>query len=98
MTINVKIEIGLGLKNPRNEHRFEMDLSDDATVKTMLMEIGYEEKEIDHLRVSINNKLVPKEKRLKDGDDIFVWAPISGGKNGVNQLPARNITSGNNCK
>ena len=85
MTIRVKIEIGPGLKNPRKEHRFEMDLSDGATVKAMLIGIGYEEKEIDHLRVSISNKLVPMEKRLKVGDDIFVWAPISGGqKNGVN--------------
>jgi len=79
MVIRVKIEIVPGLKNPRKEHRFDMDLPDNATVKTMLMEIGYEEKEIEHLMVSISNKLVPMEKKLKDGDDIFVWAPIGGG-------------------
>ena len=79
MTIKVNIEIIPGLKNPRKEHRFDMDLPDDATVKTMLKEIGYEEKEIEQLMVSISNRLVPKEKRLKDGDDIFVWAPIGGG-------------------
>ena len=79
MKIRVKIEIVPGLKNPRKEHRFDMDLPDDATVKNMLMEIGYEEKETEHLMVSISNKLVPMEKKLKDGDDIFVWAPIGGG-------------------
>jgi sulfur carrier protein ThiS len=79
MTIRIKIEIVPGLKNPRKEHRFDMDLPDNATVKNMLMEIGYEEKETEHLMVSISNKLVPMEKKLKDGDDIFVWAPIGGG-------------------
>jgi sulfur carrier protein ThiS len=79
VTIKVKIEIIPGLKNPRNEHRFDMDLPNGATIRTMLKEIGYEEKEIEQLMVSISNKLVPKEKELKDGDDIFVWAPIGGG-------------------
>jgi sulfur carrier protein ThiS len=79
MKIRVKVEIVPGLKNPRKEHRFDMDLPDNATVKNMLMEIGYEEKETEHLMVSISNKLVPMEKKLKDGDDIFVWAPIGGG-------------------
>jgi sulfur carrier protein ThiS len=79
VTIKVKIEIIPGLKNPRKEHRFDMNLPDSATVKTMLREIGYEEKEIEQLMVSISNKLVPTEKKLKDGDDIFVWAPIGGG-------------------
>jgi hypothetical protein len=77
--IRVKVEVSPGLRGLGGERSFVMILPDGATVKTALMRIGYRGDEVDHLRVSVAGISVPIARGLKDGDDIFVWAPISGG-------------------
>jgi len=80
MTIHVKIELMPVLKRLREERNFEQELSDDATVRTMLANIGFKENELEHLRIFINNKLAHLDKVLKDGDDIWVGIVVGGGR------------------
>ncbi|MFQ6129793.1 MAG: MoaD/ThiS family protein [Candidatus Hadarchaeaceae archaeon] len=79
MTIRVKIELMPVLKRLRKERNFELELSDDATVKTMLENVGFKENELEHLRIFVNNKLAHLDKVLKDGDDIWVGVVVGGG-------------------
>jgi len=49
MTIRVKIELMYVLKRLREERNFELELPDDATVRTMLANVGFKENELEHL-------------------------------------------------
>lgn len=79
MTIRVKIELMPVLKRLREERKFELELPDDATVRTMLANVGFKENELEHLRIFINNNLARLDKVLKDGDDIWVGIVVGGG-------------------
>ncbi len=79
MTISVKIELVPVLKHLREETNFELELPDDATVRTMLANVGFKENELEHLRIFINNKWARLDKALKDGDDIWVGVIVGGG-------------------
>jgi sulfur carrier protein ThiS len=79
MTIRVNIELMPVLKRLRDETKFELVLPDDATVRTMLANVGFKKNELEHLRIFVNNKWAHLEKVLKDGDDIWVGVVIGGG-------------------
>ena len=79
MTIRVKIELMPVLKRLREERKFELELPDDATVRTMLANVGFKENELEHLRIFVNNNLARLDKVLKDGDDIWVGIVVGGG-------------------
>lgn len=79
MTIRVKIELMYVLKRLREERNFELELPDDATVRTMLANVGFKENELEHLRIFVNNKWARLDKVLKDSDDIWVGVVVGGG-------------------
>jgi len=79
MTIRVKIELMHVLKRLREERNFELELPDDATVRTMLANVGFKKNELEHLRIFVNNKWARLDKVLKDSDDIWVGIVVGGG-------------------
>jgi len=79
MAIRVKIELMPVLKRLREERNFELELPDNATVRTMLTNVGFKENELEHLRIFVNNKWAHLDKVLKDGDDIWVGIVVGGG-------------------
>jgi len=79
MTIRVKIELMPVLKRLRKERKFELELPDDATVRTMLENVGFKKDELAHLRIFVNNKSAHLDKVLKDRDDIWVGVVVGGG-------------------
>lgn len=79
MAIRVKIELMPVLKRLREERNFELELPDNATVRTMLTNVGFKENELEHLRIFVNNKWAHLDKVLKDGDDIWVGIIVGGG-------------------
>ncbi|MBC7218936.1 MAG: MoaD/ThiS family protein [Hadesarchaea archaeon] len=80
MSIRVKVELMPGLRPIRRENVFEMELPADTTLKSMLLEAGFREDEIEHLRVFVNEKLAPLNKALKDGDNIWIGIVMGGGE------------------
>jgi len=68
-----------GLRRVRKENVFDLELPPGTTLKSMLMEAGFKAEEIEHLRVFVNEKLVPLNKTLKDGDSIWVGIVMGGG-------------------
>ncbi|MGC8817302.1 MAG: MoaD/ThiS family protein [Candidatus Hadarchaeum sp.] len=79
MSIRVKVELMPGLKPVRKENVFEMELPSDITLRETLLEIGFRENEIEHLRAFVNEELAPLDKTLKDGDSIWIGVVIGGG-------------------
>lgn len=80
MTIRVKVELMPGLRRLRKEKNFDLDLPDDATIETLLTEVGFNEDEMRHLRIFVNNKEARLDKVLKDGDEIWVGVIMGGGR------------------
>jgi len=67
------------LRRTRDKPIFDLELADDATVKTMLAELGFKDDEMNHLWIFVNNKLERLEKNLRDGDDVWVGIVVGGG-------------------
>ncbi|MEM2890301.1 MAG: MoaD/ThiS family protein [Candidatus Hadarchaeum sp.] len=80
MGIRIKVELMPGLRPVREENVFEMELPPDSTLKSMLLEVGFREDEIEHLRVFVNEKLASLNKELKDGDNIWIGIVMGGGE------------------
>ena len=79
MTIRVKVELMPGLGRVRKENVFNLELPANSTLKSMLIKTGFNEDEIEHLRVFVNEKIVPLQKTLKEGDNIWVGIVLGGG-------------------
>ncbi|MEM3420942.1 MAG: MoaD/ThiS family protein [Candidatus Hadarchaeum sp.] len=79
MSIRVKVELMPGLRPVRKENVFEMELPPESNLKSMLLEVGFREDEIEHLRVFVNEKLASLNKELKDGDNIWIGIVMGGG-------------------
>jgi len=79
MTMKVNVELMPGLGRARKENLFSLELPVNATLKSALIKAGFKEDEVEHLRVFVNEKIVPLEKTLKDGDQIWVGIVLGGG-------------------
>lgn len=79
MTIRVKVELMPGIRRVRKGNVFNLEIPANSTLKSMLIKTGFKEDEIEHLRIFVNGKLVPLNKALKDGDNIWVGIVIGGG-------------------
>jgi molybdopterin converting factor small subunit len=79
MPMRVKVELLPGLRPIRGEKRFEIELNDGATVKELLLSIGFRENEIEHLRVWVGKDMASLHTVLKDSDEVTMGVPLGGG-------------------
>jgi molybdopterin converting factor small subunit len=77
--IRVKVELLPGLKPIRGERKFETEVREGATVKDLFLAVGYEEGEIEHLRVWIGKSSASLNTVLKDRDEVTAGVPLAGG-------------------
>ncbi len=82
MTIRVNVELMPGLGRVKKENVFVLDLPVSTTLKAMLLKTGFKEEEIEHLRVFVNERIVPLNKPLKNGDNVWVGIVLGGGGGG----------------
>jgi len=79
MTVHLKVELMPFLRRQQDETIFDMKMSDNATVKTMLLELGFKDEEISCLIISVNGKIARLEEKLSDNDSVWVGMVIGGG-------------------
>lgn len=79
MTIRVKVELLSGLRPVREERKFEIELHEGATVKELLLAVGFKEEEIGYLWPWLQKNRAPLYTVLKDSDEVVVGVPVGGG-------------------
>ncbi len=55
------------------------ELTQDLTLKELLLQVGFLKKELEHLIPIVNGSRVPTDYQLKDGDYIWITFPLGGG-------------------
>jgi len=79
LMIQVTIEILAGIQTPRKDRIAKLELSEEATVKDALLMYGFEEKQIEFLRVWRGEELADLHTKLEDEDRLAIAIPLSGG-------------------
>ncbi|MFA5141048.1 MAG: MoaD/ThiS family protein [Elusimicrobiota bacterium] len=79
MCMKVKVSIGGLLVKPRGKSEAELDLADNATVKDMLLALGYEDAHVPRIMASVNGTIRRPDYSLKDGDDVKLSILVGGG-------------------
>lgn len=77
--MKVKVELLPGLRKVQDKRKFEVELPEGATVKDMLLSVGFGEDEIQHIRVWVGKDLASIHTVLKDSDEATASVPIGGG-------------------
>jgi sulfur carrier protein ThiS len=77
MTVNVEF---MGpVRRPWAESRRAVQVGVDATVASLLAELGFRQDETRHLWVAINNDKKPPTHALVDGDHVTIALLVGGG-------------------
>jgi hypothetical protein len=79
MMIRVKVELLPGLRPVRDERKFEIELREGATVKKLLLAVGFKEKEVRYLWPWVRKNRAPLYTVLKNSDKVVVGVPLGGG-------------------
>ncbi len=79
MTIRVEVELLPGLRPVREGRKFEIELREGATVKELLLAVGFKEEEIGYLWPWIRKNRAELYTVLKNSDEVVVGVPLGGG-------------------
>ena len=79
MTVHLRVELMPFLRRKQNKNVFDMKMPDDSTVEEVLSELGFGDDETSCLMVSVNDRQVYLEEKLKDNDTVWVGIVIGGG-------------------
>lgn len=77
MKIVIRAYGGLRKQLPGHPERLEKEIQRGMTVRDLLADIGL--KDADIWLVSINDCIVSHDQELKDGDEVLIFPPVSGG-------------------
>ncbi|MFX0173106.1 MAG: hypothetical protein ACFE9L_14430 [Candidatus Hodarchaeota archaeon] len=82
--ISITIELMAAIRNPfaSKKRRNELTFASPRLLKEVLREVGFDNKELNHLIPIVNGTRVKLEEcQLKNGDYVFITLPIGGGTN-----------------
>jgi sulfur-carrier protein len=81
--INVRVRLHSIAKDLANLEELKLDMKDGAQANDIYEYlIAYNESFMDHkatFRLAVNDEYVENEHKLKDGDEVAVIPPVSGG-------------------
>lgn len=84
--MRVQVRLGAGLATAAGSRRLTVALPDDASVDTLLAELGRLEPELaaglDSALPVVRGTHADRDQRLSDGDDVAVLIPVAGGAPG----------------
>lgn len=77
--MEVTIKLPGALKNKGIDYNEIFKCEDDTTLAVFLGSLNVNAKEIKELVIIVNGKLANKKLVLKDGDELIILSPITGG-------------------
>jgi len=84
--MRVQVRLGAGLATAAGSRRLTVALPDDASVETLLAELGELEPELaaglDSALPVVRGMHADRDQRLNDGDDVALLIPVAGGAPG----------------
>jgi sulfur carrier protein ThiS len=77
--MNIRVIIFGTLLKPEGKHDFTQTMEDGATVKDLLVALGYQPLHVKAILTTVNGHHASPNKKLKDDDEVVLSVMVGGG-------------------